>query len=171
VSHDPLKAWSRLSGPSRFEAVMSVRPCARSAHFMVHFLAAGAVKPKLSTARGVEMPQAVDESLEISSESGAVRLGLVVPKRHAKRAVTRNLVKREFREAVDRHLQHLACGDWVLRLRAPIDRKAFISAKSPALAQLLRDEAETVLRDAVRRTTRALAGAPAHGRSGDSLAA
>jgi RNase P protein component len=72
-------------------------------------------------------------------------LGLVVPKRHARRAVTRSLIKRQMREALRRHHQHLPPGQWVLRLRAPIDTRQFPSAASDALRAVVRAELEKLL--------------------------
>jgi ribonuclease P protein component len=46
----------------------------------------------------------------------AARLGLIVPKRLAKRAVLRNLIKRQVREAFRHMAQDLPPGDLVLRL-------------------------------------------------------
>jgi ribonuclease P protein component len=77
-------------------------------------------------------------------------LGLVVPKRHAKRAVTRTLLKRQLRAALQRHAQALPAGLWVLRLRSPIDRQQFPSAASDALRRAVHDELETLLRRAAR---------------------
>ena len=76
---------------------------------------------------------------------------MVVPKRHARRSVTRSLVKRQIREAVRRHAIGLPAGDWVLRLRAPLDRVAYASAASQALGLALRQEVDSLLRDAVSR--------------------
>jgi len=59
-------------------------------------------------------------------------LGVVVPKRHAKRSVTRSLLKRQIRAAFADHAQ-LPPGMWVVRLRSPFDRKLFPSAASDAL--------------------------------------
>ncbi|PXW99469.1 ribonuclease P protein component [Sphaerotilus hippei] len=122
---------------------------------MVHFLAAEAAlppaDPELSTGDAGETPELVDD-LPVAGTAHRLRVGLVVPKRHAKRSVTRNLVKRHCRVAIDRHLPQLAVGDWVLRLRAPIDRKVFTSASSSVLADGLRAEIEQVIGDAIRRT-------------------
>lgn len=62
-----------------------------------------------------------------------VQFGLVVPKRHARRSVTRNLLRRQCREAARRHVASMAPGLWVLRLRAPIVRSDYPSAASDAL--------------------------------------
>lgn len=59
--------------------------------------------------------------------------GAVVPKRHARRAVTRTLLKRQIRAATARHVERLPAGLWVVRLRAPFDRKVYVSASSTAL--------------------------------------
>ena len=59
-------------------------------------------------------------------------LGAVVPKRHAKRAVTRSLLKRQIRAAFS-DVPELTAGLWVVRLRLPFDRKLFPSASSDAL--------------------------------------
>lgn len=51
------------------------------------------------------------------------RLGLVVPKRNAKRAVHRNLVKRLAREAFRHVCSQLPPYDLVLRLARPLNAK------------------------------------------------
>jgi len=73
-------------------------------------------------------------------------LGSVVPKRLARRAVTRNLVKRQIRAAFSVGAAGgLPPGLWVVRLRAPIDRKAFPSASSDALRRVLHAELERLI--------------------------
>ena len=67
-------------------------------------------------------------------------LGLVIPKRHARRSVTRSLLKRQIRAAAARGEAELAQGLWVVRLRAPFDPRAFPSAASAALAAAARTE-------------------------------
>lgn len=155
-------AMHALTGAARFESAMAVRPLARSAHFMVHHLATN----QLSTGNVPPLSQAVDGSVDNPvdnrTEMAALRLGLVVPKRHARRSVTRTLVKVQIRAGMRRHLDSLVAGDWVVRLRAPIDRKQFPSARSEALAALLHAEIDLLLGDAARRARRAQAqSAPA----------
>jgi ribonuclease P protein component len=150
-----------LTGAARFESVMAVRPIARSAHFMVHHLAAtqlstGHASPLTEQVKGVVFP--VDNPVDDCTGRPRLHLclGLVVPKRHARRSVTRTQVKVQIRAAIRRHLNDLVAGDWVVRLRAPIDRKQFPSARSEGLAALLHAEMETLLGDAARRARRAL---------------
>ena len=75
---------------------------------------------------------------------------MVVPKRHAKRAVTRTLLKRQIKVAMARQIQ-VPPGLWVVRLRAPFDRAVYISAASDALAEAARDELSQVLMSATKR--------------------
>jgi ribonuclease P protein component len=72
-------------------------------------------------------------------------VGVVVPKRHAKRAVTRSLLKRQVYAAAERHRDVLAPGLWIVRLRSPFDRAQFPSAASDALRRGARAELEALL--------------------------
>lgn len=76
-------------------------------------------------------------------------LGLVVPKRHAKRSVTRSLLKRQMRSLMQQHALALAPGLWVLRLKAPFDRQLFGSAASAPLRQAVRSELQTLFERAM----------------------
>jgi len=92
-------------------------------------------------------------------------LGLVVPKRHAKRAVTRNLIKRQVRALMASQGAALPAGLWVLRLRAPFDRQEFLSPASDVLRASAHAELVALLDRALHsplppRAPRA-AGAPA----------
>jgi ribonuclease P protein component len=79
----------------------------------------------------------VDNSVATASTG----LGFVVPKRWARRAVTRNLIRRQMREAARRHQQRIAVGGEVLlRQRAALDRAHFASAASTALRDAVRAE-------------------------------
>lgn len=74
-----------------------------------------------------------------------VWIGAVVPKRHARRSVTRNLIKRQIRRSfVDRE-SRLAPGLWVVRLRAPFDPARFSSAASAGLRNVAADELAAAL--------------------------
>ena len=77
-------------------------------------------------------------------------LGLVVPKRHAKRAVTRTLVKRQIRNVAAACAPQLAPGLWVVRQRSPFDPKQYPSAASEALKGAARAELRALFDRAVR---------------------
>ncbi len=70
----------------------------------------------------------------------ALWLGLVVPKRHARRAVTRSLLKRQMRRQVHCWGPRMPTGQWVVRLRAPFEVQRYPSAASAALQTAVRTE-------------------------------
>jgi ribonuclease P protein component len=86
-----------------------------------------------------------------SDPAGRLWVGAVIPKRHAKRSVTRTLLKRQIRAAVERQPQ-LPAGLWVVRLRAPFPRTEFVSAASDALRRVAHDELDALLATAARRS-------------------
>ena len=71
-------------------------------------------------------------------------LGLVVPKRHARKAVTRTLLKRHIRAAMQL-APDLDRGMWVVRLRSPFARTEFLSAASDRLALVASQELATLM--------------------------
>jgi ribonuclease P protein component len=81
----------------------------------------------------------------VDNSPGAHWFGCVVPKRHARRAVTRSLLKRQLRSAFERHAAGLPAGLWLVRLRQPFAVAEFPSAASPALASAVRSELDTLL--------------------------
>ena len=78
-------------------------------------------------------------------------LGLVVPKRHARRSVTRSLLKRQMRQLMAACAERLPPGLWVLRLKAGFDVKRFPSASSSALNAVVRAELALLLQRAQDR--------------------
>ena len=145
-----------------FEQVLGVRSRMLSAHFAIHHLGGvplplrasvpGLSGADLSTGGDTNSVHAVDESEAAASAtpSGKAPLprlwfGAVVPKRHARRAVTRTLVKRQIRAAVLTHAEALAAGLWVVRLRAAFDPASYVSASSVALRLVVRDELDRLL--------------------------
>jgi ribonuclease P protein component len=77
--------------------------------------------------------------------AGSLWFGCVVPKRHARRAVTRNLLKRQIRSSFARHATTLPGGLWLVRLRAGFATSEFVSARSAALARAARSELDDLL--------------------------
>ncbi len=159
----PIQA-NRLEGglrPADYQRVMRTRPVAKTAHFTVHF---HAPVDKLSTALKAKAPPVVDDTIEVSTDTAQKapaslwRLGLVLPKKMARRSVTRSLIKHQARELWRVRLgsqdtafaEGLPAGDWVLRLKAPWPVAQFPSAASAPLKQLVREELLALLHHCVR---------------------
>jgi ribonuclease P protein component len=148
---------ARLLHSADFERVLRTRAQVHSDHFAVHRLAqrpTGAAgrsgrseQGELSTdVPGLRTPPVDDCHHEgPTAASNGVWWGAVVPKRHARRAVTRTLLKRQIRAAVERHGDGLSGGLWVVRLRAPFDRAHFISPASDLLKRSAREELDALL--------------------------
>ncbi len=142
-----------------FQRVLATPPKSRSAHFSVHHVFArpsviqkpvkARLATELSTGDAPSCPPLVDES-PAAPPSGRW-LGLVVPKRHARRAVTRNLLKRQMRAVMEMQAGTLTPGLWVLRLKAPFDRKQFVSPASDPLRRCARDELALLMQHAAAR--------------------
>ena len=146
----------RIVRSEDFERVLRIRSRASSEHFALHHLsdkpgtganrALRVLKPQLSTGGATLSAPPVDDL-----SPGGLWLGAVVPKRHARRAVTRTLIKRQIRAAIERHAEGLAAGLWIVRLRSPFDRVRFTSAASEHLKRAARAELEQVLTAAAQR--------------------
>lgn len=105
---------------------------ATTRHFALHRLPLG-----LST----DGPDAAQRAL-FAAHDGPW-LDALVPKRWARRAVRRNLVRRQIHAVGAQVLGERLAGNrdaWLLRLRAPWDRSAYPSASSPALKRAVRRE-------------------------------
>lgn len=152
-------ALPRLAVSADFERVLALRSRAATAHFAVHHLAAQPRPPaaalkrpsavKLSTIESPASPLPVEDLPVAAFSLPRSWVGAVVPKRHARRAVTRSLIKRQIYAAAERHREQMAPGLWIVRLRAPFDRAEFVSAASPALLRCARAELDDLLASAV----------------------
>jgi len=154
-------ALARIVASADFERVLRERSRASTPQFSIHHLGAeascrlptGAAAAKLSTSSEPASGYPVEDS---SPEALCQRLwiGAVVPKRHARRAVTRSLVRREIYAAAARHRASLVPGLWIVRLRAPFDRARFPSAASAALRRAVRADLDQLLAAAVAASPR-----------------
>jgi len=157
----------RLLQAADFKRLLAVPPAFRSAHFAVHHLVETPVRsayvtkkcrsPELSTAHQEICPHPVEDSRETPhQESPDERiprwLGCVVPKRHARRAVTRNLIKRQIYAAAGRAELALPEGMWLVRLRHPYASSTYPSAASDALRAAVRLELDRLLVKAAGQT-------------------
>ena len=107
---------------------------------------------ELSTGTDLRETLPVDESLAPTPDG--LWLGTVVPKRHARRSVTRSLLKRQMRSALQQQADTLPAGLYVIRLRAPFDKTNFVSAVSTALRAVAAGELTQLVRDAAERLAR-----------------
>ena len=154
----PLALKPRLRSAD-FQQALATRPVARSAHFTVHFAIpslerryAKQTVAQLSTGEAPARPEPVDEWRQ---DQFVWRLGLVLPKRMARRSVTRSLINHQARELWRLHAPALQAagwlsatqpvGNWVLRLKAPWPKQDFPSAASEPLKQSVRTELTAML--------------------------
>jgi ribonuclease P protein component len=139
----------RLVNKADFERLLGAGHWARSAHFAVHHLPTSPARPVWRPAQGAVSELSTDPAPivppPVDSSPEGQWIGCVVPKRHAKRAVTRNLLKRQVRGAFDRHAAGLPAGLWLVRLRQPFAVADFPSARSAALASAVRSELDGLL--------------------------
>ena len=113
----------RITSRLQFQAVMAGQTVAKTPHFALHSA------PLSSQHAGHDLFPFV-----------GAWLGVVLPKRWARRAVTRNALRRQIYE-VSRHLPApLPQQAWVVRLRSEFNRQHYISAASRALKADARSE-------------------------------
>lgn len=163
----------RLKTRPQFQAAMAGGTVSRTAHFALHRLGldgGGAVVPastaitpstgpgSLPTAQGPQALFAV-----VAHQPQGPWMGAMVPKRWARRAVTRNAIKRQIHAVAASFEAQLPVAAHVVRLRSTFDRKQFVSATSDELKQAVRAELLQLFGYAVRRTGSEQRGVPAAG--------
>ena len=136
-----LSAVERLKQWSEFQAVMSAGSVARTPHFVLHQWQPSA---KASTGSGFEETPTL-------FVDGVLMMGALTPKRWAKRAVTRNAIKRQIYTVSAQFEVRLPCAAHVVRLRSGFDRQTFISATSPMLKLAVRQELEQLFERAANK--------------------
>lgn len=130
----------RLKTRAQFQAALAGGTLARTAHFALHCVSLQAHTDSAAPLGPVTTAQAL-------FPVAGFWLGAMAPKRWARRAVTRNAIKRQIYNLAlawesEQTQQHggTAPAAYVLRLRATFDRKQFISAQSELLKQAVRAE-------------------------------
>jgi ribonuclease P protein component len=115
-----------------FKALLATPSLAKTPHFSLHATPQRPVLQQLTTDAAPDRTESVDNKAAV--------LMLVVPKRHARRAVTRNLIKRQMREAVKRRRATQGAAAVLIRQRSAFNPKQFPSAASAALREAVRRE-------------------------------
>jgi ribonuclease P protein component len=128
----------RLQTRAQFQAAMAGGTVSRTPHFALHRLAlCGSLASPLSGS------QAESQALFPLNSVDSVDnhwVGAMAPKRWARRAVTRNTIKRQIYSVAPLFAPRLLPAAYVVRLRTTFDRKQFISARSDLLKQAVRTE-------------------------------
>jgi ribonuclease P protein component len=122
-----LKTWEQ------YQAVLANAPMIKTAHFAMH--RAGAA---------------------LLTEHPEVWVGAMVPKRWAKRAVTRNLIKRQIYNMAQQYETRLTPLAHLVRMRAGFGAGEFKSAASEQLKQTVRTEMEDLFNLAYRASPGAI---------------
>ncbi|MFT6590071.1 MAG: ribonuclease P protein component [Rhodoferax sp.] len=140
----------RLKTRSQFQAVLAGGTISRTARFALHRaqLEARPMEPQTSAAS-----RAPSLALFIIQD---VWMGAMVPKRWAKRAVTRNAIKRQIYTVSTDLKSIFPVAAYVVRLRAGFDRKEFLSATSEVLKEAVRLELQQLFAKVGTYTPRAI---------------
>lgn len=126
----------RLKTRQQFQAVLACAPLARTEHFVMHRMD---LETLGAPGAAAAMPFPVD----------GLWLGAMVPKRWARRAVTRNLIKRQIYSVAGQG-PALPAAAYLVRLRSGFDRLQFKSAASDTLRAVVRREIEHLFAKAAR---------------------
>ena len=152
----------RLKTRPQFQATMSAGTIARTPHFALHRMALVEMSKDVAadprTGPGSNDPQAL---FGIGGEREQAWLGAMVPKRWARRSVTRHLLRRQVYAVASDFAAQLPGGSaYVVRLRAEFDRKHFVSASSEPLRQAVRGELQRLFGYALRQRSAGLPTVP-----------
>ena len=143
----------RLKTRPQFQAALAGGTVARTVHFALHRLTL--MTPTDTLLAQAELSGPAPSPEQALFDMADVWLGAMVPKRWARRAVTRNAIKRQIYNVSEHFCDRLPKAAHVVRLRTTFDRKQFISATSEVLKLAVRQELEQLFERAVRPEVRA----------------
>ena len=126
----PAALMQRLKNRQQFQVAMAGSPVAKTAHFALHRAPLG--YPAAASAEATPGRPLFPVA--------SPWLGVVLPKRWAKRAVTRNAIRRQIYESIRPLASQLPVAVHVVRLRSGFSREQFVSASSDALKRAVRSE-------------------------------
>ena len=127
----------RLKTRAQFQAALAGAIVAKTPHFALHCNRLDA-KPAPTRAGKLAEPA-------ILFHRHDMWIGAMVPKRWAKRAVTRNAIKRQIYSVIADFSQLYPQAAFVVRLRSSFARTEFISAISDQLKQAVRAEVQALM--------------------------
>jgi ribonuclease P protein component len=120
----------RLKTRPQFQAVLAGALVGKTSHFALHKLDLSVLDAASKTA------------LFSASDSW---IGAMAPKRWAKRAVTRNAIKRQIYTVCTKLEPASIQTAFLVRLRREFSRADFVSASSPALKEAIRQELQLMM--------------------------
>lgn len=128
----------RLKTRAQFQAVLAGAMVAKTSHFVLH--------RNTLDARPVAGPagQPVAQGSTLFREQD-MWIGAMVPKRWARRAVTRNAIKRQIYAVSADFSDRYPQAAFVVRLRRAFDRAEFVSAVSDQLRLAVRAEVQALM--------------------------
>ena len=127
---------------------------ARTAHFALHRVDLTQVGAESDLVAPATRPYPAQVGL------ADVAMGAMVPKRWAKRAVTRNAIKRQIYSVGAEFELFLSAAAHVVRLRASFDKAQFPSATSDMLKTTVRCELQQLFISSAERTGSRVKGTP-----------
>jgi ribonuclease P protein component len=145
----------RLKTRAQFQAVLAGATVARSEHFALH-------RSELTT-RSKQVAGLTTSEIALNTKPAEVRLkplfpaldmwmGAMVPKRWAKRAVTRNAIKRQIYTVSEDFSPRQKQAAFLVRLRRDFSRKVYVSATSDLLMQAVRSELAALMLEGARQS-------------------
>jgi ribonuclease P protein component len=132
----------RLKTRAQFDAAMAGGTLSRTVHFVLH---------RASLDAAPSQPAGAEPARPLFAVRDVPWIGAVVPKRWAKRAVTRNGIKRQIYNVSAAFEPRLPVAALVVRLRMDFARKDFPSAWSDALKAAVRGELQQLFDRAAAR--------------------
>lgn len=131
----------RLKTRQQFQAVLAGNIVSKTEHFALHCNELCAQAPQARLKKGQDLS---GQSVRLFPVQ-AVWIGAMVPKRWAKRAVTRNAVKRQIYTVSADFSNNFPQAAFVVRLRKEFSRMEFTSATSSVLKEAVRAEVAALI--------------------------
>jgi ribonuclease P protein component len=133
----------RLKTRPQFQAVLAGAIVAKTTHFVLHRNALNARAAQVPTGKLADAP--------VLFPVQDMWIGAMVPKRWAKRAVTRNAIKRQIYIVSADFSHQYPQAAFVVRLRRDFSRTEFISASSEKLRQSVRAEVQVLMQTLIQQ--------------------
>lgn len=137
----------RLKTRPQFQAVLAGAIVAKTTHFALH-------RNALDT-KAMQNPPGKRADAPALFAVRDLWIGAMVPKRWAKRAVTRNAIKRQIYTVSADFLPQFQPAAYLVRLRRDFSRLEFVSASSEQLKLAVRAEVQSLMQTLVQAESRA----------------